>query len=167
MAGNVGLWGDLLPTSSSTVTQAQGYAGALVERADEAEGKGERKGERTTLRKTAVRIQQGVASVRKSIDAESSKFDAKASEAPQRITGRLFNNSDDCSWAENLRFAISCNGQQVVETQLVFPGAITRWSSRRARTRAAPRYDEEVARPDRSRGGQEGWTFKSGYVNHD
>lgn len=153
-----------LKTIGKDAAEIDKDASALVDLADEAEDKDERK----TLRQTATLIQQGIAGVRKSIDAEAAKSDGKASEAPQRFTGRLFNNSNDCSWAENLRFAISRNGQQVVETQLVFPG--------RDHSLVLEKGSYLVQLLDTTKKslgqatlevGKEGWTFKSGCVNQD
>lgn len=141
-------------------------ATALVELADEADDKAERK----ALRAQAQLLQQGVVAVRKS--AEMLKDDAKTKDgpaAPQRFSGRLLNNSDSCSWAENLKFVISRDGQQVFASlNMVFPGKdepvvldkgryavqLLDTSGKLLGQRAL-----EVAK--------EGWSFKSGCVNQD
>lgn len=96
-------------------------ATALVDLADEAEDKDERK----ALRAQAVLIEQGVAGMRKTIDEAAAKEDsskAQPAQGTKKFTGRLFNNTDKCSWDENLKFVISRNGQQVFATQMIFPG---------------------------------------------
>ncbi|HEY5928451.1 MAG TPA: hypothetical protein VIV11_42485 [Kofleriaceae bacterium] len=96
-------------------------SGALVELADEAEDKEERK----SLRNQAQLIQQGVANLGKQLLAAAANEDKgskPADTAPKRFTGRLFNNTDKCDWPENVFFQLSRNGQVVFKTQLVFPG---------------------------------------------
>jgi hypothetical protein len=95
-------------------------ANALVELADEAEDKDERK----ALRAQAVLIAQGIASVRKAIDAAAATDGKTATAATPKFTGRIFNdsNGDKCGISENMKFAISQNGRQVFTSQLVFPG---------------------------------------------
>ncbi len=137
-------------------------ATALVELADEAEDKDERK----SLRSQATMIQQGIAAARKAMDAV--KGDAAAS-APQKFTGRLFNNSDSCSWEENLKFVVSRDGQQVFATQnVVFPGKDF------ALVLEKGKYLVQLHDTSGKFLGQgnldaskEGWIFKSGCVNQD
>ncbi len=138
-------------------------ATALIELADEADDKDERK----SLRSQAVLIEQGVAGVRKAIDAV--KDDDQAPRGATKFTGRLFNNSNDCSWEENLKFVVSRNGQQVFVTQnMVFPGHDV------ALVLDAGSYVVQLLdtsgkflgqRPLEA--GKEGWSFKSGCVNQD
>ena len=96
-------------------------AAALVELADEAEEKDERK----ALRASAQLLQQGIANVGKQLlaaAANEEKGGAQPAAAPKRFTGRLFNDSDKCSWDENLVFQVSREGQVVFKSGLVFPG---------------------------------------------
>ena len=137
-------------------------ASALVELADEADDKDERK----SLRSQATMIQQGIAAARKAMDAV--KEDAAAS-APQKFTGRMFNNSDSCSWAENLKFVVSRDGQQVFATQnMVFPGKDV------ALVLEKGKYLVQLHDTSGKFLGQgtldaskEGWSYKSGCVNQD
>lgn len=138
-------------------------ATALIELADEAEDKDERK----SLRSQAVLIEQGVAGVRKAIDAV--KDNDQAPHGAAKLTGRLVNNSNDCSWEENLKFVISRNGQQVFVTQtMVFPGRDV------ALVLDAGSYVVQLLDTSGKFLGQkpldaskEGWTFKSGCVNQN
>ena len=143
-------------------------AAALVELADEAEDKEERK----SLRSQAVLIQQGIAAARKSI--EGMKEDgggAAAPNAPQRYTGRIFNdtNGDKCGISENLRFVISRDGQQVFRSQnMVFPGKDFSLVLEKGT------YLVQLLDTSGSFKGQrtvdaskEGWILKSGCVNED
>ena len=92
----------------------------LVDLADEAEDKEERK----ALRAQAQLLQTGIVALGKqyvaAIEKESGKPAADA--APKRFTGRLFNSTDKCDWPENVKFVISRNGSSIFATQLVFPG---------------------------------------------
>lgn len=144
-------------------TAVEKDATALVELADEADDKDERK----SLRSQATMIQQGIAAARKAMDAV--KEDAAGGSAPQKFSGRLFNNSDSCSWAENLKFVISRDGQQVFATQnMVFPG--------KDFALVLEKGQYAVALHDTSGkflgqgtldANREGWIFKSGCVNQD
>lgn len=137
-------------------------ATALIDLADEAEDKEERK----SLRSQATMIQQGIAAARKAMDAV--KVDAAAS-AAQKFTGRLVNTSGDCSWAENLKFVISRDGRQVFATQnMVFPGKDF------ALVLETGKYLVQLHDTSGKFLGQgsldaskEGWIFKSGCVNQD
>ena len=95
---------------------------ALVELADEAEDKEERK----ALRAQAVLIQQGVANLGKQLIAAAASEDKggtkPADTAPKKFSGRMFNNTDKCDWPENVFFQLSRNGQVVWKSALVFPG---------------------------------------------
>ena len=93
---------------------------ALIELADEAQDKEERK----TLRAQAQLLQTGIVALAKQLLAAADKENGKpaADAAPKRFTGRLFNNTDKCDWPENVKFLISRNGQNVFATELVFPG---------------------------------------------
>ncbi len=137
-------------------------AAALVELADEAEDKDERK----SLRSQATMIQQGIAAARKAMDAVK---DDAAPSAPQRYTGRLFNNSDSCSWAENLKFVISRDGQQVFATQnMVFPGKDFALVLEKGKY-LVQLHDTSGKFLGQSAldASKEGWIFKSGCVNQD
>jgi len=92
-------------------------AHALVELADEAEDKEDRK----TLRAQAVLLEQGVAGLGTQLVAAAQKEEAKPVPA-KRFNGRIFNNTDKCSWGENLKFVVSRDGQTIGTTGLVFPG---------------------------------------------
>ncbi|HPH68046.1 MAG TPA: hypothetical protein PLF40_19955 [Kofleriaceae bacterium] len=92
-------------------------AAALIELADEAEDKDERK----SLRAQAVLIEQGLGNVRKLIDAAASKGDDKPA-APKRFTGRLVNSTDKCEWIDHVVFTLSRDGAQVFKSTLVPPG---------------------------------------------
>ena len=137
-------------------------ASALVELADEAEDKEERK----SLRSQATMIQQGIAAARKAMDAVK---DDAAPSAPQKFTGRLFNYSDSCSWAENLKFVVSRDGQQVFATQnMVFPGKDFPLVLEKGK------YLVQLHDTSGKFLGQgtldaskEGWIYKSGCVNQD
>jgi hypothetical protein len=137
-------------------------ASALVELADEAEDKEERK----SLRSQATMIQQGIAAARKAMDAVK---DDAAPSAPQKFTGRLVNNSDSCSWAENLKFVVSRDGAQVFATQnMVFPGKDF------ALVLEKGKYLVQLHDTSGKFLGQgtldaskEGWIYKSGCVNQD
>lgn len=143
---------------------AEKDATALVDLADEAEDKEERK----SLRSQATLIQQGVAAARKAIEAVK-EDGAPANTAPQKFSGRLFNNSDSCSWAENLKFVISRDGQQVFATQnMVFPGKDVALVLEKGKY-AVSLHDTSgkflgQGTLDASR---EGWIYKSGCVNQD
>ena len=139
-------------------------AAALVELADEAADKEERK----SLRSQATMIQQGIAAARKAIDAV--KDDAAAApSAPQKFTGRMFNTSNSCSWEENLKFVVSRDGQQVFATQnMVFPGKDVPLVLEKGK------YLVQLLDTSGKSLGQgaldaskEGWIFKSGCVNQD
>ena len=139
-------------------------ASALVELADEVETKEDR----TSLRSQASMIQQGIAAARKAMDAV--KDDATAApSAPQKFTGRLFNNSDSCSWAENLKFVVSRDGTQVFATQnMVFPGKDFALVLEKGKY-LVQLHDTSgkflgQGTLDASR---EGWIYKSGCVNQD
>jgi hypothetical protein len=138
-------------------------AAALVELADEAEDKDERK----AFRATAVLIGSGVTGVRKLLDAESTKAEP-APAPPARFTGRLFNNSDSCSWAENVKFWISANGQQVFASGLVFPGRDQPLVLARG-TYLVQVVDTvgKLLAQGTLNADREGWAFKSGCVNQD
>lgn len=137
-------------------------ATALVDLADEDEDKEERK----SLRSQASMIQQGIAGARKAIDAV--KDDAAAS-APQRFSGRLVNNSDSCSWAENLKFVITRDGQQVFATQnMVFPGKDFALALDKGKY-AVSVHDTsgKLLGQGTLDANKEGWIYKSGCVNQD
>jgi hypothetical protein len=97
-------------------------ANALVELADEIEDKDERK----SLRGSATLLVQGTEGLGKQLVAATANEDkggAKpAQTAARRFTGLFVNNSDKCSWEENVFFQIVRNGQVIYKTQLVFPG---------------------------------------------
>ena len=137
-------------------------ANSLIELADEAEDKDERK----SLRSQAVLIGQGVATARKSIESASAKDD-KPTEAP-KFTGRLFNNSNSCSWEENVRFVISANGQQVFQSQLVFPGKDLPLVLHKGSylVQVTDTVGKLLAQGTLA-ADREGWSFKSGCVNQD
>ena len=93
---------------------------ALVELADEAEDKEERK----SLRSQAVLIQQGVANLGKALIAAAAA-EEKGGATPataKKFTGRLFNTTDKCNWPENVKFQVSRNGTVVFTSQMVFDG---------------------------------------------
>jgi hypothetical protein len=99
-------------------------ARALVDLADDVEDKDERK----SLRASATLVQQGVEALGKQLVA-AAENEGKggggtkpADTTPRRFTGVLVNNTDKCSWEENVFFQIVKNGQAVYKTQLVFPG---------------------------------------------
>lgn len=92
-------------------------AHALVELADEAEDKEDRK----TLRAQAVLLEQGVIGLGTQLVAAAQKEEAKPA-AAKRFNGRIFNNTDKCNWGENLKFVVSREGQTIGTTGLVFPG---------------------------------------------
>ena len=138
-------------------------AAALVELADEADDKDERK----SLRAQAVLIEQGVAEARKAIDAV--KDDDKSTTAPQKFTGQLINNSNDCSWEENLKFVISRNGQQVFVTQhMVFPGKEFAVVLERGQylVQLLDTSGKSLGQKNLD-ANKEGWIFKSGCVNQN
>ena len=97
-------------------------ARALVDLADDVEDKDERK----TLRGSATLLQQGVEALGKQLvaaaEAEGKGGSKPADTTPRRFTGVLVNNTDKCSWEENVFFQIVKNGQAIYKTQLVFPG---------------------------------------------
>lgn len=141
-------------------------ADALVDLADEVEDKDERK----ALRSQATLIQQGVAQVRKSIDSASTaaaKDDKPA--APERFTGLLFNNSDACSWSENVRFVLSAGGQQVWKSDLVFPGRNTSVVLHKGSylVQVLDTAGSKLLARGTVEATKEGWIFKSGCVNQD
>jgi hypothetical protein len=108
-----------LKTLGKDVAGIEKDAGALVELADEAEDKAERK----SLRGQASLLQQAIAGMRKSLDAIAAKEAGKDTPQPvAKFTGRLVNNTDKCNWPENVKFVLSRNGTQVFATQMVFPG---------------------------------------------
>ena len=138
-------------------------ADKLVDLADEADDKDTRK----SLRAQATSVVQGVAAVRKSIDAASSSS-ASAAQAPSRFTGRLVNNSDSCSWAENLKFVVSRDGQSAFTSQMVFPGKDV------GTVLAGGRYlvqffdtSGKLLGQNNLDASRDGWMFKSGCVNQD
>jgi hypothetical protein len=154
-----------LKTISKDAAAIEKDANALIELADEAEDKAERK----SLRATAVLIGQGIANARKSIDAAAATDDKPAAPAaPIRFTGRILNNSDSCSWAENLRFNVSRNGQVVFQSGLVFPGKdqplvvekgqyLIQFTDTSGKHLGQGTLDAN----------KDGWSFKSGCVNQD
>ena len=120
---------------------------------DEAEDKDERK----AMRASAVLVARAVSEVRKLMDARAAKF-----------TGRLLNNSDSCSWAENEKFVISANGQQVLTTQLVFPGKdLSVVMYRGSYLVQVTDTVGKVLAQGALVADREGWMFKSGCVNQD
>ncbi|MBA3452643.1 MAG: hypothetical protein H0T42_06030 [Deltaproteobacteria bacterium] len=151
-----------LKTIGKEATAIEKDANALVELADEAEDKAERR----SLRSQAVLIGQGLTTVRKSIDTAATKDDKPAEAA--KFTGRLFNNSGDCSWAENVRFVISANGTQVFQSGLVFPGKdlqVVLYKSSylvQVTDTVGKLLAQGTLNADR-----EGWSYKSGCVNQD
>ena len=134
----------------------------LVELADEDDDKDERK----ALRARAQSLQQGIAGVRAQLDAGKDEGDGAT--APQRFTGALVNNSDACSWAENLKFVVSRDGRDVFASQLVFPGkqqALVLDKGRylvRGSDASGKQLVQKTIDVDR-----EGWQLKSGCVNQD
>jgi hypothetical protein len=150
-----------LKDAAKDVADVAGDADKLVNLADEAEDKDTRK----SLRAQAVAIAQAIAGVRKSIDAAAANA-SKGGDSPARYTGRVFNNSDSCSWAENLKFVVSRDGAQVFTSQLVFPGKDFGLVLERGR------YLVQFFDTSGKFLGQgnldavhEGWGFKSGCVN--
>ena len=142
-------------------------AGALVELADEVEDKDLRK----QLRASAQLLADGVASVRKSIDtavASADKGGAVPAAAATRYTGRIFNNSDSCSWEENLKFVVSRDGQQVFTSQMVFPGKDFALVVEKGRY-LVQFFDTsgKFLGQGNLDANREGWMFKSGCVNQD
>jgi hypothetical protein len=136
-------------------------ASSLVELADESDDKDTRK----SLRAQALLIAQGVSEVRKTIDGAKDAAPAAAT----RYTGRLINNSDSCAWAENLRFVVSRDGQQVfATTNTVFPGKeqplVLEKGVYLVRFLDTSNKQLGQANLDANR---EGWTFKTGCVNQD
>ena len=143
-------------------------SGALVELADEAEEKDERK----QLRASAQLLQQGVANVGKQLLAAAANEEkgggSQPAAAPKRFTGRLFNNSDKCSWSENLIFQVSRDGQVVYKSGLVFPG------KNQSLVLEHGTYLVQLLETNGDFLGQknldakaEGWQFLSGCVNQD
>ncbi|MBA3461863.1 MAG: hypothetical protein H0T46_18020 [Deltaproteobacteria bacterium] len=142
-------------------------AGALVELADEAEDKEERK----SLRSQAVLIQQGIAAARKSIGGVKEDGGGAAPTAPQRFTGRIFNDTDGdrCGISENLKFAISRDGQQVyVSPNMVFPGKNFSLVLEKGTYLVQLLDTTSTFKGQRTLDAtKEGWIFKSGCVNED
>jgi Skp family chaperone for outer membrane proteins len=151
-----------LKTLGKEAAEIEKDANALVELADEAEDKAERK----SLRSQAALIGQGIATVKKSIESASTKEDKPAEVA--KFTGRLLNNSDSCSWAENVRFVISANGQQVFQSQLVFPGKDLPLvlSKGTYLVQVTDTVGKLLAQGNLA-AEREGWSYKSGCVNQD
>ena len=138
-------------------------AAALVELVDEAEDKDERK----AMRASAILIARAVSEVRKLMDARAAKHE-DAPAAAAKFTGRLLNNSDSCSWAENEKFVISANGQQVLTTQLVFPGKdLSVVMYRGSYLVQVTDTVGKVLAQGALVADREGWMFKSGCVNQD
>ena len=138
-------------------------ATALVDLADEADDKAERK----SLRAQATLIHQGIANARKALDALKDGDGAAA--GAQRYSGRLLNNSDSCSWAENLKFVVSRDGQQVFSTlNMVFPGKDVSLALEKGRY-VVVLHDTsgKVLGQSNLDATKEGWIFKSGCVNQD
>jgi hypothetical protein len=138
---------------------AEKDAGALVELADEAEEKELRK----SLRNHASLLQQGMAAIRKVVDAAKDGQDSP--QAAPRYTGRLLNNTNKCSWPGNIRFVVTRNGTQVFASRIVFPG--------RDQTLVVESGQYAVQVSDTSgttlasltiNANQEGWTLLSGCV---
>ena len=134
----------------------------LIEIVDEVEDKDERK----ALRAQAIALQQGVAAIRKTIDAAADKSDKPV--ASVKFTGQLLNNSNACSWEENLRFVVSQNGAQVFKSGLVFPGKA------QALVVEKGQYLVQFTDTAGTQLGQatldaskDGWVFKSGCVNQN
>lgn len=150
-----------LKTVAGDAAEADKAAARLVELADEVEDKDERK----AMRAQASLVEQGIAALRKQLDA---KEEATAPAAPQRFTGHLSNTSDACSWSENLKFVVSRDGAQVFASQIVFPGKDL------ALVVEKGRYLVQLLDTSGKLMGQatldanrEGWLFKSGCVNKD
>lgn len=91
---------------------------ALIELADEAEDKDERK----ALRSQASLIDQNLASLRKLIDASASKGEDKPV-AAKRFTGRFVNTTDKCEWIDHVMFVVTRDGAQAYKSGLVPPGS--------------------------------------------
>ena len=155
-----------LKTVAGDAAEADKTAAKLVELADEIEDKEERK----TMRAQASLIAQGVAVQRKQLDAVAAAEGAGGgtAAAAQRFTGRLVNNSDSCSWAENLKFVVSRNGAQVFASQLVFPGKDQPLVLERGGYLVV---STDVTGKQLAQGNldanREGWMFKSGCVNQN
>ena len=114
----------------------------------------------------ATAISQGIVSVHQGLDT-AADGDAKPA-AAARVTGRLLNNSDSCSWAENIKFVVSRNGAQVFASGMVFPGkeqplVLDKGSYLVQFFDTSGKHLGE-ATLDANR---EGWAFKSGCVNQD
>ena len=151
-----------LKTIAGDAAEADKAAAKLVELADEVEDKEERK----TMRAQASLIEQGIAALRKQLDA---KDDAPAAPAaPQRFTGLLLNTSDTCSWSENLKFIVSANGTQVFASQIVFPGKDLSLVVEKGRylVQLLDTSGKLMAQGNLD-ANREGWIFKSGCVNKD
>jgi hypothetical protein len=145
---------------------AEKDSAALIELADEAEDKEERK----ALRAHAVLLGQAVTGVRKYIDQAAAKADepTAAPAAPAKFTGRLFNNSNSCSWEENVKFLISANGTQVFASGLVFPGKDLPLVLHKGSylVQVTDTVGKLLAQGTLA-ADREGWIYKSGCVNQD
>lgn len=145
---------------------AEKEALALVELADEADDKDERK----SLRAQANLIAASITTVKQAIDAAATKSAAPTTPpAPVRFTGRLVNNSDACSWSENVYFIVSANGQTVWKSPIVFPG------KEQSLVLEKGSYFVQVTDTAGSKTfaqgnltlAKDGWVFKTGCVNQD
>jgi uncharacterized membrane protein YccC len=152
-----------LKTIAKDAQEIDKSAAGLLDLADDIEDKDERK----ALRARAALIGQGVASVRKQIDGAANQ-DSKPA-ASQRFTGIIYNNSNDCSWAENVRFLLSANGKQVWTSGLVFPGKSTSVALDKGSyfVRVVDTAGSKLLAQGTLEASKEGWAFKSGCVNQD
>lgn len=150
-----------LKTIATDAAESDRAAAKLVELADEVEDKEERK----TMRAQASLIEQGIAALRKQLDA---KEEPAAAAAPQRFTGHLLNTSDACSWSENLKFVVSRDGTQVFASQIVFPGKDLSLVVEKGRylVQLLDTSGKLMAQANLD-ANREGWLFKSGCVNKD
>ena len=154
-----------LKTVAGDAAEADKTAAKLVELADEIEDKEERK----AMRAGASLLAQGVSEQRKQLDKLAAAGDGGgAPGVAQRFTGRLKNNSDACSWAENLKFLVSRDGTQVFASQLVFPGKDQPLVLEKGVYLVV---STDVTGKQLAQGNldanREGWMFKSGCVNQN
>ena len=149
-----------LKTVSKDVAALVKDANHLVELADEADDKDERK----SFRAQATAISQGIVIVRQGLDS-AAEGDGKPA---ARFTGRLLNSSDSCSWEENLKFVVSRNGTQVFTSGMVFPGKEQPLVLDKG-TYLVQFFDTSGKHLGQATldANHEGWAFKSGCVNQD
>jgi len=153
--------------AKSLIADATGIdkdAQALVELADEAEDKEERK----EFRKQAVLIQQATAAVKKLVEQVVAQEDSKDAKPVQRYTGRLFNNTDDCDLPENVKFVLSRDGQRVFTANMVFPGKSFELAVEKGRYNVQILDTTDTFLAQRTLDANvEGWTLSSGCVKDD